>query len=105
MEVILTTDDLKVWYQTGKETGKQRFQKGVIKGFQNKIKFISSAKDSTELALYHSLNFEPLTKEKKYKGMHSIRINDQFRIILRIVTKKSVETVEVAEILELTDYH
>jgi len=105
MEVKFTTDELEQWFKTGKESGKQRFPKGVIKGFQNKIQFIASAKNSSELSLYRSLNFEPLTKEKKYKGMYSIRINDQFRIILRIVTKKGVETVEVAEILELTDYH
>lgn len=105
MEVKFTTDDLEKWFKTGKETGKQRFPKGVIKGFQNKINILESVKNSAELSLYRSLNFEPLTKEKKYKGMHSIRINDQFRIILRIVTKKEVETVEVAEIVELTDYH
>ena len=105
MHIKFTTDELEQWYLTGKESGKQRFPKGVIKGFQNKINMIESAKNSFELSLYRSLNFEPLTKEKKYKGMHSIRINDQFRIILRIVTKKDVETIEVAEILELTDYH
>lgn len=37
--------------------------------------------------------------------MHSIRVNEQFRIILRIVKKQDVEIVEVAEILDLTDYH
>lgn len=105
MEVILTTHQLVEWYQTGKESGKPKFPKSVIKGFQNKIDILRSIKNSAEISLYRSLQFEPLTKEKKYKGMHSIRINDQFRIILRIVKKKGIETVEVAEILELTDYH
>lgn len=105
MEVILTTDELKEWYENGKESGKPRFPKGVIKRFQQKIDILWSVQNSAQLVLYRSLNFEPLTKEKKYKGMYSIRVNDQFRIILSIVKKKGVETIEVAEILDLTDYH
>jgi toxin HigB-1 len=105
MEVILTTDELKMWYETGKEIGKPKFPKGIIKRFQEKIDILWSVQNSSQLFLYRSLNFEPLTKEKKYKGMHSIRVNDQFRIILRIVKRGEVETIEVAEILYLTDYH
>ena len=105
MEVILTTDELKEWYENGKESGKPHFPKGVIKRFQEKIDILWSVQNSAQLVLYRSLNFEPLTKEKRYKGMHSIRVNDQFRIILRIVKKNGAETIEVAEILDLTDYH
>lgn len=105
MEVEFKTKELLEWYLTGKESGKQRFPVGLVKRFREKIDFIRSAGNSKDLALYRSLHFESLNIEKKYKGMHSIRVNDQFRIILRIIRKKDVETVEVAEILELIDYH
>lgn len=105
MEIILTTDELVYWYRSGKERGKSRFPKGVIKSFQDKMNILSSIQNTAQHASYRSLKLEPLTKEKKYKGMHSIRVNEQFQIILRIVKKQDVEIVEVAEILDLFDYH
>lgn len=68
MEIILTTKDLVYWYRTGKEKGKPRFPKGIIKSFQDKINILSSIQNAAQLALYKLLRFEPLTKEKKLKG-------------------------------------
>jgi plasmid maintenance system killer protein len=63
---------------------------------------------SRDLVNFKSLHLEALVKEKKYKGMHSIRVNNQYRLILRFIKSSdslNKDIVEITEIHELTDYH
>lgn len=106
MVVSFQNDGLRKLYESGKEQGKPRYGKEVIKAFVRKIDMVVAAENSLALTKFHSLHFEKLVKEEKYRGMHSIRVNDKFRIILKIVKQKDgTETVEIAEIHDLTDYH
>lgn len=105
MEVVFKNEALRTIYEYG-ETGKPVYGREVIKSFIRRIETIVSVKNSRELAQFKSLHLEALKKEEKYKGMHSIRVNAKFRIILKIVKfKNGNETIEISEIHDLTDYH
>ena len=106
MTVLFKKKVLEAIYKNGKETGKPIYGTEVIRSFIKKIAILWSVSNSAELAMFRSLRLEALKKEEKYKGMHSIRVNDQYRIILKIVKDKNgTEIVEVIEIHDLTDYH
>jgi plasmid maintenance system killer protein len=106
MEVVFKNEALRTIYEYGQETGKPVYGKEVIKSFIKKIDIIASVNNSRELAQFKSLHLEALKKEERYKGMHSVRVNDKFRVILKIVkSKNGNETIEISEIHDLTDYH
>ncbi|MES2329913.1 MAG: type II toxin-antitoxin system RelE/ParE family toxin [Bacteroidota bacterium] len=108
MVLIFKDPVLEELYKNGKEKGKPVFGQEVVKAYVKKIDILYAVTHSVELTQFKSLHFEALTKEKKYKGMHSIRVNDKYRIILRLIRAKSPgqkDTLEVCEIHELTDYH
>jgi plasmid maintenance system killer protein len=108
MEVVFVDKSLKDLFLSGKEKGKPLYGKELVRSFIKKITILMAASNSRDLVNFKSLHLEALVKEKKYKGMHSIRVNDQYRLILRFI--KSPEPlhkviVEVTEIHQLTDYH
>ncbi len=106
MIVEFKNEDLRRIYESGKETGKPRYGQEIIKSFIRKIDVLAAVPNSSELPMFKSLHFEALIKEQKYKGMHSIRVNEKYRIILKIVKQKNrAEIIEISEIYELTDYH
>ena|ERR1700744_137019 len=106
MEVQFKNKDLEEVYRTGKEVGKPRYGTGVVRGFIARINTLRTAANSNVLIQFKSWYFEALKKEAKYKGMHSIRVNDQYRILLKIVKDKNgTEIAEIVEIHDLTDYH
>lgn len=106
MEVHFKNKALEDIYETGKEVGKPRYGKNVVRGFIARIQTLRSISNSSEMVQFKSWYFEKLEKEAKYRGMHSIRVNKQFRIILKIDKKKNkLEVVEVCEVHDLTDYH
>ncbi|TDX01680.1 type II toxin-antitoxin system RelE/ParE family toxin [Dinghuibacter silviterrae] len=98
MEVVFRNASLEVLYRSGRETGKPVFGKEVIRSFIRKIAVLKEATHAIELTAFKSLHFEALTKEERFRGMHSIRVNDRYRLVLKIAK-------EIVEIHELTDYH
>ena len=106
MRVVFKSERLEEIYKQGAEVGKSRYGKEVIKAFIRKIDILAAVANSVELAKFKSLHLETLKKEERYKGMHSIRVNDQYRIIFKLTKEKDgTETIEIAEIHDLTDYH
>jgi len=108
MEVVFVDKSLKELFLTGKEKGKPIYGKDLVKSYIKKVTIIMASANTRDLVNFKSLHLEALVKEKKYKGMHSIRVNNQYRLILRFI--KSPDPlhkviVEVTEIHELTDYH
>ena len=77
----------------------RRWHADVILAYRKKIQLISDAVDERDLRAMRSLRLEQLSGDRK--GTSSIRINDQFRLILTFKT----EGERVAVILELVDYH
>jgi toxin HigB-1 len=71
----------------------------VIKSYRKKIQLIIAAKDERDLYAMRGLRLEQLKGDRD--GQSSIRLNDQFRLILIFVTDGD----RVAVILEIIDYH
>jgi proteic killer suppression protein len=71
----------------------------VIRAYRKKLQLIVDATDERDLRAMRSLRLEQLSGDRE--GTSSIRLNDQFRLILNFKT----EDERVAVILELVDYH
>ena len=71
----------------------------VIKAYRKKHQLIVAAVDERDLRAIRSLRLKHLNGDRE--GTSSIRLNDQFRLILNFKN----EGERVAVILELVDYH
>lgn len=71
----------------------------VIKSYRKKVQLISAAVDERDLYEMQGLRMEKLKGDRS--GQTSMRLNDQFRLILTFKT----EGDRVAVLLEVVDYH
>lgn len=71
-----------------------------VVAYRKKVQLIDAAKDERDLYAMRSLNLEKLKGDRV--GQHSIRINEQFRLIL---TFRTDDDGRVAVVIELVDYH
>jgi proteic killer suppression protein len=72
----------------------------VVRGYRKVIRFVRSATDERDFRAMRSLNYEKLQGDRDHQ--HSLRINDQWRLIVEI--KKS-EPKNVILIIGIEDYH
>jgi toxin HigB-1 len=72
----------------------------VLKAFRKKVQFIRAAVDERDLYAMKSLRFKKLKGDRS--DDRSMRLNDQWRLILRIKAGKSKNT---AVIHAIEDYH
>jgi proteic killer suppression protein len=70
-----------------------------IKSYRKKVQLISAAQDERDLYAMRGLRMEKLKGDRL--GHTSMRLNDQFRLILTFKT----EGDRVAVLLEVVDYH
>jgi len=77
---------LKEIYTQGKKRGKQLYDESVVKSFIRKVDILFSLNYSQELIQFKSLYFEFLKKE--LKGFCSIRVNEKYCIIFKIIKEK-----------------
>ena len=81
MEVEFEDDGLD-----DRETNPQaggRFPPGVVKGYRKAMQVIRSAVDERDIYAMKGLRFEKLERDRK--GQHSLRCNDQYRLIVEII--------------------
>lgn len=71
----------------------------VIKSYRKKVQLISAAPNERDLYAMRGLRMEKLKGDRQ--GQTSMRLNDQFRLILTFKT----EGDRVAVLLEVVDYH
>jgi proteic killer suppression protein len=71
----------------------------VIKSYRKKVQLISATQDERDLYAMRGLRMEKLQGDRL--GQTSMRLNDQFRLILTFKT----EGDRVAILLEVVDYH
>lgn len=76
------------------------FQPGIVKAYRKRVNFIRQAQDERDLHAWTSLFFERLKKPRSHQ--HSIRLNDQWRLILEIEGKAPSKTIAIVAI---EDYH
>ena len=77
-----------------------RFARGVdprvVERARRKLRMVHAARSLKELAVAPGNRLEALSRDRK--GQHSIRINDQFRIIFKFTSGEASE-------VKVTDYH
>lgn len=104
MQVKFYNKDLEYLYIHGKEKGSPKYPQEVSKSYIRKVAILIDAENTQHLRKYKSLHFEELQGD--LKGSHSIRVNDKYRIILKIEKElDGVTSVEVILIEDLKDYH
>ncbi len=92
-------DELRSLYTKGNKAAKA-YPEGVVRAFVRVVGLIKSACDERELRALKSLHFEKL--KGKRAGQHSVRLNDQFRLVLTLVVESDDKVVVL---LEIADYH
>jgi proteic killer suppression protein len=73
---------------------------GIVKAFRKRLQFIHDASDERDFYSMRSLRFEKLKGDRDHQ--HSMRLNDQWRLILEIEGKHPNKVVVVVGI---EDYH
>lgn len=72
----------------------------IVKAYRKRLQQIRAAHDERTFYALRSLNFEKLKGDRA--GQHSIRLNDQWRLIVELDGKAPNKVVRIVEI---TDYH
>jgi len=91
-------DDLRRLYED-REFVLPRIGPDVTKAYRKKMGLIASASES-DLRSYRALHFEKLKGSRA--GQHSIRLNDQWKLIFRIETDTEGRLLIIVKIF---DYH
>lgn len=76
------------------------FEAGIVKAYRKRIAFVRAAADVRDFYNMKSLHYEKLKGDRE--GQHSMRLNDQWRLILELRTEASGKTVVIVSIV---DYH
>ena len=76
------------------------FSAGIVSLYRKRIALIRSAPDERDFYALKSLHFEKLQGDRK--GQHSMRLNDQWRLIIKFKTLESGKSVVV---ISIVDYH
>src|SRR5262245_11808823 len=76
------------------------FSDGIVKAYRKRMQQIRAASDERTFYAHRSLRFEKLKGDRD--GQYSMRLNDQWRLILELHGKGSTKSVHV---IEITDYH
>src|SRR5690606_7440002 len=98
MDVEFSDDDLaRLETDPGFNYG---FGVPVVRGYRKVMRFIRAAKDERDFSAMRSFRFERLKGTRRHQ--HSLRINDQWRLIIKI--KKS-SSGNIVVIISITDYH
>jgi len=80
MEIRFGNEDLdRLWVDPKYDGG---YPSAVIKAYRKRIQFIWAAMDERDFYQMKSLRFEKL--KGKRKNQHSMRLNDQWRLILEL---------------------
>ena len=73
--------------------------RAVVKSFRKRVTAIYAATDERDIRAVKGNHFEKLSGKK---GEHSIRLNDQWRLIMTFEVRNGVKTVVL---LRIVDYH
>ncbi len=99
MRVVFEDDDLRRLAEDA-SYAPRRWGADVIKAYRKKIQVLRAATDERDLYAMRSLRLERLKGNRA--GTSSIRLNRQFRLIIKFETDGEGRTVIV---IEMVDYH
>jgi proteic killer suppression protein len=106
MDIIFEKSTLESIYLTGKEKGKPKYGHALVKAFIKTVFALRRFDNLKELTHHRGLLFEKLYDN--YAGFYSVRVNDQYRLILSFketVDNKTIITITEIIVNDLTDYH
>lgn len=98
MEIEFAKPEMEKLAKDAKYIGRYSFAK--IKKYRERIHRIMQATDRMDLYAQKSLRLEKLKGKRKHQ--HSMRLNDQNRLIVEFVKK---ENTEIVKIIAMEDYH
>jgi proteic killer suppression protein len=98
VNVEFSDDDLDELETDGRRDG--GYSPGVVKAFRKKMQLLRAARDERDLRAMKGARFEQLKGKRSHQ--HSIRLNDQWRLVLELRGTGS-ETVVV--VCDIEDYH
>lgn len=84
------------------EKGAHKYKPEVIDAFFDVMSIIDAASSEADLYALKSLHFEKLEGNRGKLGQRSLRLNDQFRLILTIKKDKSGKYLLI---IDIEDYH
>ena len=98
MKVYFTTEELKNFYEISLDEirGKRRFPTEVFKQYKKRVHLLIEITKLEELKAHRGLYFEYLKGERK--GQCSLRLNDQYRLILTPIDEKTIQVILINEI-------
>lgn len=101
MLVIFKTIELEELYIIPADNikGKLSFQKSLMNRYKDRIVLLESIEKISDLYSYKSLHFEKLKGERV--GQMSLRLNDQYRIIIEEVTEDTLKIL----IIEISKHY
>jgi toxin HigB-1 len=76
------------------------WSEAITTSFRRKVNFLRQAHDERDFRSMRSLRFEQLKGNRSHQ--YSIRLNDQFRLILEFVGSG---TDKVVHVVDIEDYH
>jgi proteic killer suppression protein len=98
MEVLFA--DLIMTLIETEEAGKTKLPVPVIKSARRKLTILRAAIDDRSLRNWKSLHYEKLKGDRE--GLRSIRLNDQYRMVLTLDESITPQTVTI---IAIEDYH
>jgi proteic killer suppression protein len=97
MEVRFENDELD---RLEVQAGNGRFSEAIAKAYRKRMQQIRAASGTQDFYALKSLHFEKLKGDRA--GQWSMRLNDQWRLIMKIAEKDGRTE---AVICDITDYH
>lgn len=99
VEVTFGDDDLEQLATRGKS--RKKLPQSVVTAYQKCLFILVNVSDERELfSGYRSHRFEKLKGQRQHQ--HSMRLNDQYRLILELSSERTEKQVRIVEII---DYH
>lgn len=99
MRIDFEDDDLRRLYEDADFT-LPRLGRDVVRAYRKKVAFLESAASELDLRNYRALRYEKLKGDRE--GQHSIRLNQQWRLILRLGQDAEGRLLII---IEIVDYH
>ena len=78
-----------------------KWSPALVRAYRKRVNQIRQAPNQQVLYAFKGLHLEKL-KKGKMQGKHSMKINDQFRLIVRFSKKNGKDTVII---IKIEDYH
>lgn len=103
MEIQIVNEYLRRLYEGKSIQGKPRFNNEVVTKFKKTVLKLKMAENLQEIRVQKGLNFEAL--RGNLKGFFSVRVDNQFRLILTLDQKEQIQLTEVIHVHELSNHY